>query len=114
MRRERGEISTHGEGELQKIKVNQVKNKARVLAPRGRIVGGGGFASAAAPGRRYENTAGRGLWWAQVPRAFLDPNTAGSGKSVSKTPWSCGWDSCGSNSLCQDRDRRWPFEILVL
>jgi hypothetical protein len=56
-------------------KSNQIK-KAREFGPGGRIVGGGGSASAAVPGRRCEKSAGRGLRWAQVSRPCLDPHTA--------------------------------------
>jgi hypothetical protein len=100
------------------IKSNQrkEKNKARKFGPGGRIVGGGGSASRAVPGRRCENTAGRGLRWAQVPRSCpcLDPHAAASGKSPSRTRWTCRWDSWGSKSLFQDRHYGWPFEVLIL
>jgi hypothetical protein len=56
-------------------------------------VRGGGSASAAVPGRTCENTAGRGLRWAQVPRPYLDPHTARSEKCVSGKRRSRRWES---------------------
>jgi hypothetical protein len=41
MHRERGEVSSNRQGERQKIKGNQIKNRARTFGPGGRLMGEG-------------------------------------------------------------------------
>jgi hypothetical protein len=73
--------------------IRKSNKKSSEIWPGSADRGGGRSASAAVPGGRCENTVVRGLRLAQVPRPFLDPQTAESEKSPSRMPRDCRWES---------------------
>jgi hypothetical protein len=113
MRRERGQVESHGEGESQEITSRKGSSE---ICPGWADRGGGASASAAVPGRRSENTAGRGLRAAvgAGPPPLPRPSHRAVGKEIFGKASESSVGKLGGNSLFQDRDRRWPFEIVVL